>query len=336
MTKVRIIDVAAHAGVSKSTISQYLNGRFGHMSPQTKEKIRSAIADLNYVPNPIARSLKSDKTKTIGVIVRDITGFNTGRILRGIDDFCKENGYNVLIYNTDFNEEIEKRSLLTLKQLRVDGIIITATGKNTDLINEYHQSGFPIVQFQLEYAQSPTNIVLSDYQRAAQQATEYLIGLGHKRIAFMTQPLETELSRSQRYQGYIAALQKHAITIDKQLIQYWDRDQGFHQSPLALINGQFPPTALFTQHLAITTELLKLLNHAHIDIPKTVSIIGFDEIPMVEMFKVPITVIKQDSYNIGVASAKTLLAILTGDRKETQKVIVPCTLIERNSCSNIN
>ena len=335
MTKIRIVDVAAHAGISKSTVSQYLNGRFGHMSPQTKEKIRSAIATLNYVPNPIARSLKSDKTKTIGVIVRDITGFNTGRILRGIDDFCKKNEYNVLIYNTDFDEEIEKRSLQTLKQLCVDGIIITATGKNTELINTYHQSGFPIVQFQLEYQQSPTNIVLSDYYQAAQRATEYLIGLGHQRIAFMTQPLETELSRSQRYQGYLAALQAHNIAIDKSLLQYWDRDNGFHQSPIELINSECPPTALFTQHLAITTELLKLLNQAHISIPNTVSIIGFDEIPMVEMFKVPITVIKQDSYSIGRSSAEALLTMLSNKTNETKKVIVPCSLIERNSCRSI-
>ena len=335
MTKVRIVDVAAHAGVSKSTVSQYLNGRFGHMSPPTKEKIRNAIADLNYVPNPIARSLKSDKTKTIGVIVRDITGFNTGRILRGIDDFCKKNEYNVLIYNTDFNEDIEKRSLQTLKQLCVDGIIITATGKNTELINSYHQSGFPIVQFQLEYQQSPTNIVLSNYQQAAQQATEYLIGLGHQRIAFMTQPIEAELSRSQRYQGYKTALQIHNIPIDNSLIQYWDRDKGFHQSPIELIHSESPPTALFTQHLAITTELLKLLNKAHISIPNTVSIIGFDEIPMVEMFKVPITVIKQDSYNIGTAAAKALLFMLSNKTNETKKIIVPCALIERDSCRAI-
>ncbi|WP_413700108.1 LacI family DNA-binding transcriptional regulator [Psychromonas sp. KJ10-10] len=90
MSKIRIIDVATLANVSKSTVSQYLNGRFGHMSTQTKERIRDAVETLNYIPNPIARSLKSDKTKTIGVIVRDITGFNTSRILRGIDDFCKK------------------------------------------------------------------------------------------------------------------------------------------------------------------------------------------------------------------------------------------------------
>jgi DNA-binding LacI/PurR family transcriptional regulator len=334
MTKIKIVDVATHAGVSKSTVSQYLNGRFGHMSTATKERIRSAVEELNYVPNPIARSLKSDKTKTIGVIVRDITGFNTSRILRGIDDYCKKAGYNVLIYNTDFDAEVERRSLVTLKQMCVDGIIITSSGKNADLINQYIDLQYPVVQFQLEYNDCQSNIVLSDFRQAAQNATEYLIGLGHKRICFMTQVFEGSLSRTERYQGYVDALKAHNILYDESLIQYWDRDAGFMHSPVQLLEKPNAPTAFFTQHLAITTDLLKLFNQQQIEVPDRASILGYDEIPMVEMFKVPVTVVQQDSYNIGFESAKLLLADLNqSDKpKQTQKVIVPCQLVIRDSC----
>ncbi|TEW56835.1 LacI family transcriptional regulator [Psychromonas sp. RZ22] len=337
MTKIRIIDVATRASVSKSTVSQYLNGRFGHMSATTKEKIRLAVEELNYVPNPIARSLKSDKTKTIGVIVRDIAGFNISRVLRGIDDFCKENDYNVLIYNTDFNEEIERRSLITLKQMCVDGIIITSTGKNNDLINDYVKSGFPLVQFQLEYQDCHTNIVLSDYRQAAQKATEHLIKLGHKRICFLTQEFAGNLSRTERYQGYMDALKAHDIEFEESFIQYWKRDSSFIQSPISLLQTTNAPTAFFTQHLAITTDLLKQLNQHQFNIPNDVSIVGFDEIPMVEMFKVPITVIQQNSYNLGTESAKLLLSILTDKitPSEIKKIIVPCSLVVRESCKNI-
>ena len=334
MTKPRIIDVANQAGVSKSTVSQYLSGRFGHMSLQTKEKIRLAIAELDYIPNPIARSLKSDKTKTIGVIVRDISGFNTSRILRGIDDFCKKNGYNVLIYNTDFDEVIERHSLITLKQLRVDGIIITSTGKNTDLIHEYLATGFPIVQFQLEYEHCHSNIVLSDYRGAAQKATEYLIKLGHQRIAFLTQPFAGNLSRTERYQGYCDALVTHNIQYDEHLIQYWRRDSGFQLLPSEVLAKDNPPTAFFAQHLAITTDLLKQLHQSDIQIPQQVSVIGFDEIPMVEMFKVPVTALQQNPYKLGEESAKLLLDnLLTKEiNLEFKKVIVPCDLVIRDSC----
>jgi DNA-binding LacI/PurR family transcriptional regulator len=338
MSKIRIIDVATLANVSKSTVSQYLNGRFGHMSAQTKDRIREAVDALNYIPNPIARSLKSDKTKTIGVIVRDITGFNTSRILRGIDDFCKKKGYNVLIYNTDFDEEVEKRSLLTLRQMRVDGIIITSTGKNAKLINEYSQTGFPIVQFQLEYDDCQTNIVISDDREASQQATEYLIRLGHQRICFMTQDFEGNVSRTERYQGYINALRLNEIPLDNDLIQYWDRETGFHYSPIQLLKTKHAPTAFFTQNLPITTELLKQFNLFNIDVPEQVSVVGFDDIPMVEMFKVPVTVVQQDSYNIGIESAKLLLDKLMNETpsKQIQKVVVPCSLAKRSSCRKID
>ena len=338
MAKIKIIDVATLAGVSKSTVSQYLNGRFGHMSAQTKERIRLAVEELNYVPNPIARSLKSDKTKTIGVIVRDISGFNTSRILRGIDDFCKRNDYNVLIYNTDFNEVIERKSLITLKQLRVDGIIITSTGKNNDLINEYIAADFPLVQFQLEYQDCNSDIVLSDYRGAAQKATEYLLKLGHRRIAFLTQYFEDNLSRTERYQGYLDALRIYGVDHDESLIQYWQRDTGFQQSPATLLKIKNAPTAFFTQHLAITTDLLKELDEQKIEIPKQVSVLGFDEIPMVEMFKVPITVVQQDPYQLGEESAKLLLGkLLSPDSSvEIKKIIVPCALVIRSSCQSIN
>lgn len=334
MTKIRIIDVATLASVSKSTVSQYLNGRFGHMSLQTKERIRLAVEELNYVPNPIARSLKSDKTKTIGVIVGDISGFNTGRVLRGIDDFCKKNNYNVLIYNTDFNEAIEKRSLIALRQMRVDGIIITATGKNTELMNEYMASGLPIVQFQLEYEHCNSNIVLSDYRGAARKATEYLLELGHKRIVFLTQYFENNLSRKERHEGYVDALKANGIAYDERLVQYWQRDLGFKQSPITVLNSDNPPTAFFTQHLAITTDLLTLLHQNNIDIPKQVSIVGFDEIPMVDMFKVPITVVQQNPYQLGEESAKLLLDNLLseGPPSEIKKIIIPCELMIRESC----
>jgi len=301
MAKIKIIDVATLAGVSKSTVSQYLNGRFGHMSAQTKERIRLAVEELNYVPNPIARSLKSDKTKTIGVIVRDISGFNTSRILRGIDDFCKRNDYNVLIYNTDFNEVIERK-------------------------------------FQLEYQDCNSDIVLSDYRGAAQKATEYLLKLGHRRIAFLTQYFEDNLSRTERYQGYLDALRIYGVDHDESLIQYWQRDTGFQQSPATLLKIKNAPTAFFTQHLAITTDLLKELDEQKIEIPKQVSVLGFDEIPMVEMFKVPITVVQQDPYQLGEESAKLLLGkLLSPDSSvEIKKIIVPCALVIRSSCQSIN
>lgn len=334
MQKVKLLDVAQFAGVSKSTVSQYLNGRFEYMSKDTQARVRAAVAELDYVPNPIARNLKADKTKTIGVIVRDITGFYTSKAIRGIDDFCKANNYNALIYNTDFDSTVEAKSLEALYQLRVDGIIIASSGKNTKQISAHIEKGMPIVQFQLEHDDSEKNIILSDYKKAAFDATEYLIQLGHKRICFVTQHFKDVKSRRERYEGYAQALHKHNIPIDPSLIAYWHRDSGF-QDAIELTYKSASPTVFFAQHLAITTELLKQLNLLNIAIPEEVSVLGFDDIPMAEFFKVPISVVKQNPHKIGHEAAKLLLSHINDRSLGIQKIMIPCSLEKRRSCQAV-
>lgn len=335
MAKIKLIDVANLAEVSKSTVSQYLNGRFEYMSEKTKERIKLAVDKLSYVPNPIARSLKLDETKTIGVIVRDITGFDTSRTIRGIDDYCKSSNYNVLIYNTDVDPEVEARSLEALYQLRVDGIIIASSGENTALINKYIANGLPIVNFQLEHDGNEKSIIISDYRKAAFEATEYLIKQGHRRICFVTQDFTKVKSRKDRYLGYIDALMHYQLPVDQHLILHWQRDAGFARPPVTVLNEANPPTAFFTQHMPITTDLLTALNKANVTIPDDVSLLGFDDIPMAEFFKVPITVITQNPYQIGREATKLLLNNIKNPLFSPQRIMIPCSFIERLSCKKI-
>ena len=335
MSKAKLTDVAAMAGVSKSTVSQYLNGRFEYMSKATQARVKEAISELDYVPNPIARNLKASKTKTIGVIVRDITGYYSSKAIRGIDDYCKANNYHALIYNTDFDSTLEARALESLYQLRVDGIIIASSGKNTQQISRYIAKGLPIVQFQLDHDDSEKNIIMSDYKKAAFEATEYLIELGHKRICFASQDFADVKSRNERFEGYTQAMAKHKINIEPGFVQHWNREEGFTNDVMDVIN-EVKPTAIFTQHLAITTELLNILNHNNVDIPQDISLLGFDEIPMVEFFKVPITVVRQRPYEIGHLSAKCVLNLIDHPDTPPQRTVVSCSIDKRESCRAIN
>lgn len=334
MAKAKITDVAQHAGTSKSTVSQFLSGRFEYMSSKTKARIELAISELNYIPNPIARNLKTNKTKTIGVIVRSITGYDSCRAVRAIDDFCKANGYSVLIYNTDIDPAIEEQALISLRNFRVDGIIIAPSGLNLDLIAQLNKNDLPVVQYQIEHDQRDTSIVVSDYEKYTFEATEYLIELGHKRICFLTQEIKDVTSRRERYQGYAAALLKHNIPLDEDLIQYWDKDSGFLQSPKSILNMQNPPTAFFSQHLAITSDLLQQLHQLKVDIPEQVSVIGFDKVPMANLFKTPITTIEQDPHRIGTESAKLLFDVINKKVENSQKIVIPCTFQKRLSCKD--
>ncbi|MBU2884388.1 LacI family transcriptional regulator [Gilvimarinus agarilyticus] len=336
MAKVRLVDVAAHAGVSKSTVSQFLSGRFDYMSKDTKARIEASVAALNYVPNAIARSLKTNTTKTIGLVVRDVTGFYTSRTIRGIDDFCKNSQYNVLIYSTDFDPKKEAEALQNLSQINVDGIVIAPSGANTALIDKLLGQGLPIVQFQLEQDGTEKYIILSDYKKAAFEATEYLLNLGHRKICFVTQEFEAMKSRRDRYQGYCEALEAQGVAYSKDLILHWQRETGFSRSPVDLLRSEVAPTAFFSQHLAITIELLEVFNRHNIAIGQDVSLLGFDDIPMVEFFKTPVTVIKQEPYDIGQEAAKLLLTLINQKETPAQRITTPCTLVPRDSCRKLN
>lgn len=335
MEKVKLVDVAKLAEVSKSTVSQYLNGRYQYMSAATKARIEIAIGELNYAPNQIARSLKTKTTKTIGVITRDIVGYDSCRTIRGIDDYCKSSEYNVLIYNTDFDPDREARSIKALRQLNVDGIIIASSGKNSDLISKQVESGLPLVQFQIEHDDAEKNIILPNHRQSAFDATEYLIQLGHKRICFVTQEFKDVRSRNERYRGYIEALTKHGIPADDQLILYWARESGLAQHPSEILDQPEAPTAFFCQHLAITTTLLEETNKAGISIPTDVSVLGFDDVPMTDFFKVPITVVKHDPHKVGMEAAKLLLEIIDSNSRGFKRVLLPCSLVERQSCKKL-
>ena len=335
MKNVKLSDVADHAGVSKSTVSQFLNGRFDYMSASTRARIEKAVDELNYVPNNIARSLKTDTTRTVGVVVRDIAGSYSSQAIRGMDDFCRANGYNLFVNNTDFDPATEAKALKSLAQLRVDGVIIASSGQNEALLGEMANQGMPVVQFQLEHDKTPKNVILSDYRQAAFDATEYLIGLGHQRICFVTQEFSRVSSRFDRYRGYAEALEKNGLAVDDRLVLTWQRGSGFQTPPQSILGGAAPPTSFFSQHLAITTDLLDALYGAGVGIPGDVSVLGFDDIPMAQFFRVPITVVGQRPYEIGTEAAKLLIEQI-GDRgAPARRVVLPCVLIERESCRDL-
>jgi LacI family transcriptional regulator len=336
MKNAKLIDVAAKAGVSISTVSQYLNGRYKYMSKDTKERIRISIEELNYIPNSIARSLKTDVTKTIGVIVFDMVGYFTSNVLRGIDDYCKKNDYNVLIYNTDYDAEIEKKSINMLKMLRVDGIIIASTGNNNKLLDEENKNGTSIVQVFMEYEDLDISTVLSDYRGSSFNATEYLIKLGHKKIALITQEYEHISSRKNRILGYEEAMIKNGVFINPNFINIWDRVSDLNKTFDKILKSQNPPTAIFSMHSAITVELLNYCNINKINIPEDLSIIGFDELPLANLFKTPITVVDQNAYEIGKKAAEVILwKIKHKEERFNNKIVLPCELKIRESCKSL-
>lgn len=336
MKQVKLIDVANKAGVSKSTASQFLNGRYEYMSAATKERLESAVKELGFIPNQLARSLKTKKTNTIGVIVNSINGPTTSDVIRGIDDHLKGEGYNVLIYNTDYNKDRELASIANLVAQSADGLIITSSGQISPLLNDEINLGMPVVHIHRTFEDLKANTVLSDFKAGAYEATTHLIDQGHKRIAVITRTYSNIPSRQLRLDGYISALKANGISLDESLIYVVDKTDLLGQAMDKIMAMPEPPTAVFTMFSQLTKTLLYYCNNNHIDIPKNLSVIAFDDLPMASLFKTPLTVIDQSSYDLGIESAKLLINKINHPDKLQVDVVLPCHLIIRDSCQTID
>lgn len=329
MDRVKLIDVANKAGVSKSTASQYINGRYGYMSEKTREKIRVAIEELNFVPNPIARSLKADKTHTIGIVVKSIAGEITSQIIRSIDDYLKNLNYNVLIYNTDYIKEQELKSIAILKSMRVDGIIITSSGEISDILNKEDQNGLPIVHILREFENLHVNTVLSDYNKGSEMAGEYLASLGHKNIAILSKTYNNSPSRFNRVHGCIKALDKAGVNLTDEQIYFIDDD--FVADTFDKLYEEQKPTVVFSMFSNLTIALLKHLKTRKLRIPEDIQLITFDDFKLTELLETPLTAIHQRPEELGVECAKLLINKINNPKEDFENITLPCELIIRES-----
>lgn len=194
----------------------------------------------------------------------------------------------------------------------------------------------PIVQMYMEYDDLDISTVISNYRKSAYDATEYLINLGHKNIAIITQEYENTRSRHDRILGYKDALVNNGLPFNRDLIHIWDISSDMNVLFEEIVKNKNLPTAIFVMHSAITINLLKHFKLKNINIPEDFSIIGFDEIPNADLMKTPVTVVKQSTYEIGQKSAELILdKINNKDKVKSKKIIIPCELKIRESCKEI-
>lgn len=333
MAKVRLIDVGNMAGVSKSTVSQYLNGRYEYMSAETRERIRQAVETLEFTPDPIARSMRTDKSYTIGIMVKNITGVITSNVIRGIDDYCKDKNYNVLIYNTDYIEVIERKSIASLRSLKADGLIITSSGKVSSLLNKADQDDLPMIHIHREYDDLHVSTVHSDYKAGSYAAIEYLLGLHHTNIAIFTRDYNKLPSRISRIKGCRDALQDNGHSLKDENICVVESNEDIELQYKRLMALPKPPTVIFSLFSDVSIELLSYLNNHEINVPNDISVIGFDDLPLAHLMKTPLTVVNQSAYEIGQTAAKLLLKRIATPNDEIDYEKLPCNLIIRDSCS---
>jgi LacI family transcriptional regulator len=323
-------DVARLAGVSPATVSRHLRGQ----PVRDAERVQRAIDELGYFPNAVARTLKSGVTQTVGIVVPDVTNPFFASLVKGAESIAREQGYTLLLCNTDESSEREEALLADLIR-RVDGVILAPATEQDETPLHVRQAGVPVVFVDRSLVHGDQfDSVLVDNQGGARQAARHLVSLGHQRIAMISGPLNTTPGRG-RYEGFLAELTEHSIELPDEYLRAGDfRESSGHQETLRLLALPEPPTAIFTANNLMTIGALKALHDMRVRLPEQMSLIGFDDLELAPLLSPPVTVIDRPTVEQGVLAMRLLISKMREDSPGTPRHIeLETRLCVRESCA---
>jgi LacI family transcriptional regulator len=329
-----IKDVADRANVSIATVSRVLNNT-RYVSPELDVRVREAIRSLNYEHNTLARNLRRSESLTLGIVIPDSNNPFFAEITKGVEDTCFEQGYMVMLCNTNESPEKAESYLTTLYQHRVAGIIVVSPDNLKNALKHHLDNGYPIVIVDRPVPGVETDMVVSDNYGGAQEAVQHLLDLGHRRIGFVIGNLERE-TVNQRWQAVVDTLSAGGIELDERLI-YREGDYlagSGYKAAEKLLKLKNPPTAIFAFNDMMAFGVLSYAYDHNIRVPDKLSVIGFDDIAM-SSYSVPsLTTVAQPKYALGQQVADILLKRIQGDETPVMHVILPTRLVVRQSTAS--
>ena len=327
-----IRDVAQRAGVSVTTVSHVVNNT-RPVEPNTQARVRVAIEALGYRPNLLARGLRSRKTNTIGLLVPDNSNPFFAEVARAIEDAGFEQGYSVILCNSDMKEAKQDAYLSVLLAKQVDGLILISSGDSPDPVKRIMQAGVPVVVVDRELGDLPVDQVLVDNEQGGYLAGSHLVGLGHTRIGYIAGPSDIRPSKG-RVEGLRRALREAELELDPRAIARSDgRYTGGEEAMRELLARRRDLTAIFAYNDLMAIGAVAVLRQAGLRVPEDISVIGFDDIPQAATTVPAITTVAQPTSELGNVSARLLLNRLTSVADwEPSRVLLPTTLVVRESC----
>jgi LacI family transcriptional regulator len=317
-----IKDVAKRAGVSVGTVSNVLSGS-ANVAAERRARVYAAIESLDYHPNYIARSLKARTTKTLGLIISDITNPFFPQLVRGAEDLAFQHGYLLITFNTDDKVDREKQILSVLRSRRVDGILLVVAPNTTgdvSHIRKIEQDGIPIVCLDRLPPGIALDSVSVDNAAAAQICVRHLISRGHRRISIITGGLSLQTAR-ERLKGYHLALREAGIEPDPELILEGNfRQVTGYRLGKQLLLLHAPPTAVFVSNGMMTVGVVQALEESGLHCPTDLAVVSFDDLPFSDVFQPHLTALIQPAYQMGYEAAQLLIQRLQGKVKSKKRV----------------
>jgi LacI family transcriptional regulator len=326
-----IHDVAKRAGVAPITVSRVINNS-GYFSQETRLSVEAAIAELGYVPNTLARSLRLKRTNTLALIVSDITNPFFTTLARGVEDTASDMGYTVIVCNTDESETEEKKYLQMLLQKQVDGILLVPSHSKPDSIEMIQKHGTPLVVIDRSVPGAMVDVVRGDSEGGAYQLTRLLLSLGHRRIAILSGRKEVSTAVD-RVAGYRRAMKEAGFSDDEQYIIYGEYNQASgYDMAKSVMCDPLRPTALIAANNFICLGALKALDDSGLRVPEDISLVAFDDLPPALVTAPFFTVASQPSYEMGRQATNLLVARLSGQPSQRYKeIVLPVEIIVRKS-----
>ena len=329
--RVTIGDVAAEAGVSVATVSKVINGRWG-VAERTEERVRAVIEDLGYHSSLVAQSLRSRRTNVIGVLVVDLEPFSA-ELLKGVARAIRGTGYELVVFSgcgADDQVGWERRYLSRVSGTLCDGALLV-TPSSVDVT-----FGAPVVAVDHNAGSSTLPSVDSDNFSGAVTATEYLLGLGHRRIGFLAGRSDLESGRL-RKQGYRHALESAGVAVDHTLIRAgeFQPESAEDAARQLLASHGERPTAIFAANDVSALATISVARSLGLRVPDDLSVIGFDNVPESALSDPPLTTIEQPIQQMGFDATRLLIGLIDGEPVESAHTMLPTKLVVRGSCREL-
>ncbi|WP_118196007.1 LacI family DNA-binding transcriptional regulator [Albibacterium indicum] len=333
--RVSIKDIAEAAGVSTALVSYVLNNKEkeARVGKEMAIKIREIAKQLNYQPNQLAKSLKSGKSYTIGLIVADISNPFFSNIARTIEDEAKKNNYTVIFGSSDENAEKSKDLIDVLINRQVDGFIIAPTENSEEQIQNLEDRGIPLVLIDRYFPDIPTNYVVTDNYKASVDAVHHLVDCGYKKVGLVTYQSNL-IHICERRRGSEEALRQRGLSLDPSQIaeiRFGNIEEDISAQIDKLLNAKDPVDSIFFATNTLALNGLKYINALDYKIPDDLGIVCFDEGDAFDFFYSPLTHVYQPLFDVASKAVNVLLNQINDPQKPKEEIVIASELVIRKS-----
>ena len=342
-----MMDVAKRADTTVATVSRVINN-VGYVSASLRERVNSAIEEIGYVPNANARTLRTKRSRTIGVVVGDLMNPYSVELANAVTGAAVDYGYTTFIGAATDDVDSDVAVIDAFHRQRVDGLVVATlqTPTSDAALTKLAEHGMPIVLVGRDIDHPMIDSISADFRSGGRMAAQHLIDLGHKRIAFVGANPD-ESNRVTRLAGYLEALEAASIRVRPEYIvgspqaagspRYSGHGTG-HQATLQLLRLPVSPTAIFARNDHTALGVLQALKEAGLQVPEDVSVIGFDDIPLADRVMPAVSSVRQPTQHQGRAAVEYLLRRIErpDDATQPKKLVLECTLVARETSAPVS